>query len=91
MNIAKIWTKMDNPFKRYYFSGVFIKFCEILMSPSQVGNCTMSWVHNSPLVMYTEIFKNTISHVSNKFPLLSLIHVSVWGKYANLYAFWNEF
>ena len=30
------------------------------MSPSQVGNCTMSWVHNSPLVLYTDYHKFSI-------------------------------
>ena len=38
----------------------FIKFCEILISPSQVGNCTMLWVHNSPLVLYTDYHKFSI-------------------------------
>ena len=30
------------------------------MSPSQVDNCTMSWVHNSPLVLYTDYHKFSI-------------------------------
>ena len=30
------------------------------MSPSQVGNCTMSWVHKSPLVLYTDYHKFSI-------------------------------
>ena len=30
------------------------------MSPSQVGNCTMSWVRNSPLVLYTDYHKFSI-------------------------------
>ena len=52
---VKNFTILDNPFKRYD-----IKFCEILMSPSHVGNCTMSWVHNSPLVLYTDYHKFSI-------------------------------
>ena len=57
---VKNLTILDNPFKRYDFSKVFIKFCEILMSPSQVGNCTMSWVHSSPLVLYTDYHKFSV-------------------------------
>ena len=57
---VKNLTILDNPFKRYDFSKFFIKFCEILMSPSQVGNCTISWVHNSPLVLYTDYHKFSI-------------------------------
>ena len=37
---------------------VFIKFCEILMSPSQVGNCTMSWGAQLPIGFCTQIITN---------------------------------
>ena len=54
---VKNLTILDNPFKRYDFSKFSLNFCEI---PSQVGNCIMSWVHNSPLVLYTDYHKFSI-------------------------------
>ena len=52
-------TILDNPFKRYDFSKFSLNSVKSL-SPSQVGNCTMSWVHNSPLVLYTDYHKFSI-------------------------------
>ena len=46
MNIQNL-DKSGSSIQEIWFFKVFIKFCEILM-------------HNSPLVMYTKIFKNTI-------------------------------
>ena len=52
---------MDNPFKRYDFSKFSLNSVKSLCRPHKLATVsTMSWVHNSPLVMYTDYHKFSI-------------------------------
>ena len=57
---VKNLTILDNPFKRFDFSKFSLNSVKSLCRPSQVGNCTMSWVHNSSLVLYTDYHKFSV-------------------------------
>ena len=54
---VKNWTILDNPFKRYDFSKFSLNSVKSLCHPHKLA---MSWVHNSPLVLYTDYHKFSI-------------------------------